>query len=360
MKQYIVLSHTPWAAVPTRTQQLITRLGEAKILFFQPADGPGDKSWKTGGRLVRPDVTAFTLPPDSPLDQRHSFFRARSLRRQTIFVERQIQAHHFREPVLWLTCPDQLPFLDRFAYRGLVYDCDRFWPSYLDEAESDLALAADVIFAASPLLRQRLGPCSPNVALLPNGVNFPMFSRPSGDLPPGLEGLSSSLLGWCGTVDRRLDLSPLLALVRQHPDWTVALLGPVEDCPAVRRLAAYENVRFLGPCSAVDLPDYLSRFQVLLNLRREGEENSDVIPGRIYEYLSTGRPIVSLLLPDEVEEFPDVIYGAHTPEEFVALCEKALREDPTWVSPRRKDYGAAAAWSRRAEEVRRILSSISL
>jgi len=125
-------------------------------------------------------------------------------------------------------------------------------------------------------------------------------------------------------------------------------------------LATYSNVVFLGQRPLVDLPDYLSRFQVLLNLRREGDADSDVIPTRIYEYLSTGLPVVSLLLPDEVEEFPDVIYGAHDPEEFVHLCERALAEDPTWVAPRRRDYGAASAWSRRAEEVRRILGAISL
>lgn len=360
MKQYIVLSHTPWSSAPTRTQQLVTRLGEAQVLFFQPAAGPEDKSWKNGGKLVRPDVTLYTLPPEGALSERHSFFQKQSLRRQASFVDKQIARHKFREPVLWLTCPDQLPFLDYFAYRGLVYDCDRFWPSDLDDRESELAMSADVIFAASPLLKRRLSPCSSNVALLPNGVNYPMFCRKDVELPADLAQMMRPILGWEGSVDHRLDLSPVLAAASRHPEWTLVLLGPIEDCPAVRQLATHSNVVFLGPRPTVDLPDYLAQFQVLLNLRRMEEADSDVIPSRIYEYLSTGRPVVSLLFPDEVEEFPDVIYGAHDPDEFVRLCEQALAEDPSWVSPRRRDYGAASAWSRRAEEVRRILSSISL
>ena len=360
MKQYVVLSHTPWSSIPTRTQQLVTRLGEAQVLFFQPAGHAGDKRWKEPGKLVRPDVTLYTLPPDTALSDRHSFFQKKSLRRQATFVEKQVARHRFREPVLWLTCPDQLPFLDLCAYRGVVYDCDRFWPPELEDRESELAASADVIFAASPLLKRRLSPCSSNVALLPNGVNYPMFRRPSAGTPADLEGLLSPVLGWEGTIDRRLDLSPVLAVAGHHPEWTVVLVGQVEDCPAVRQLATHSNVIFLGQRPLVDLPDYLSRFQVLLNLRREGDADSDVIPSRIYEYLSTGLPVVSLLLPDEVEEFPDVIYGAHDPEEFVRLCERALAEDPTWVAPRRRDYGAASSWSRRAEEVRRILGAISL
>ena len=67
-----------------------------------------------------------------------------------------------------------------------------------------------------------------------------------------------------------------------------------------------------------------------------------------------------MLLPEQVEEFPDVIYGAHSLEEYDRMCASALAEDPTWVSPRRRDYGSAAAWSRRASEIQRILSGIGL
>ena len=43
---------------------------------------------------------------------------------------------------------------------------------YLPPAwEGSLASAADVVFAASPELAERLSPCSGNIALLPNGVD---------------------------------------------------------------------------------------------------------------------------------------------------------------------------------------------
>ena len=59
----------------------------------------------------------------------------------------------------------------------MVYDCDRDWFDLPPRWESDLALAADVVFAASPGLADHLSPCNDNIALLPNGVNFPMFTR---------------------------------------------------------------------------------------------------------------------------------------------------------------------------------------
>lgn len=42
---------------------------------------------------------------------------------------------------------------------------------------------------------------------------------------------------------------------------------------------------------------------------------------------------------------------------FVSYVKKALEEAPGWVSGRRQSYGEAAAWSNRAADVSRILST---
>lgn len=80
-----------------------------------------------------------------------------------------------------------------------------------------------------------------------------------------------------------------------------------------------------------------------------------MIPSRIYEYLTAGKPVVTMLWKHQRQEFPDVIRSARTAEEFVEQCEQALAEDPAELLRRRRDYGCAAAWDARAEEARRIL-----
>ena len=168
------------------------------------------------------------------------------------------------------------------------------------------------------------------------------------------------MLGWAGTIHGDLDLSPLLYAAQARPRWTFLLLGRREHNPLLRRLARLPNVHFLPPCPLLEVPEHLSRCRVLLNFLREDQPDCDVIPTRIYEYLSTGRPIVSMLWPDQVEHFPDVVYGAHSNQEFLALCERALEEPPAWVSQRRLAHGAAAAWSLRAGQVSRILGTAGL
>ena len=106
--------------------------------------------------------------------------------------------------------------------------------------------------------------------------------------------------------------------------------------------------------------DWLYRCQVLLNFLREDRPYDDVVSTRLYEYLSTGKPIVSMLWPDQVELFPDVVYAAHSEEEFLTMCQHALAEAPGFVSQRRRDHGAAAAWSSHSSQVARILSTAGL
>ena len=356
MRQILCLSDRPWGAVPTRTQQLMTRLRDAQILFFEP---PGGRAGAEG-REVRPGLTVYTLPRVAEAEERHRFLFRLRYRRLGRYILRQMERRRFREPLLWCTAPEQVHLLDEVPHRGLVYDCGREWFDLPPRWESDLALAADVIFAASQGLVDHLSPCNDNIALLPNGVNYPMFTRPPAELPRELAGISGPIFGYTGAMWRDLDLSPVLYAAQALPRCTFVFLGRREDSSGADRLERLPNVRMLGRRAPVEVPDYLERFDVCLNLLRRSEQGNDIVPGRVYEYLASGKPIVSMLYPDQIEHFPDVIYGAHSPEEFAALCLRALEESGDWARNRRREHAAQAAWSARAEQVGRILGAIGL
>jgi glycosyltransferase involved in cell wall biosynthesis len=246
-------------------------------------------------------------------------------------------------------------------YDSLIYDCDRGWDELSPAWEGTLAHAADVVFAASPQLADRLSPCSTNIARLPNGVNYPLFSDEEDahrfDPLPNVRG---PVLGYAGTLWADLDLTPLYHAALTKPDWTFLIVGRWEANPLISRLRRLSNVVLPGPCSLDQVPEWLYRCDILLEFLRLDQPYNDIISPRVYEYLSTGKPVVSMLWPDQVELFPDVVYGAHTPEEFVTLCDHALSEAPGFVSQRRRSYGASAAWPVRAGEVSRILRTAGL
>lgn len=360
MKHYICLASEPWSSSPGRAQHLMSRFRDAKILYFEPPAPSGSRAHKQPGRQVRPGLTVYTLPPVLRVDERYGFLFNRQQKKLARFIRAKMDTHRFQDSVLWCTSPEQVHLLELLSCRSVVYDCDREWTGFPLEWESDLALAAEVIFAASPGLMKHLAPCNDNLALLPHGVNYPMFSRDELETPAELRGLKAPLLGCVGPIFRDTDLAPVLRAAADLPKCAFLFVGSVEQNPLLAQLKAMPNVAFAGERPLAELPDYLGRFDACINLLRQREAGSDIIPERMYEYLATGKPIVTMLWEDQVEDFPDVVYGAHSAGQFAQLCRRALDETGDWAKTRRREYGAGAAWSERADEVCRILRTIGL
>lgn len=364
MSDILCLASAPWQSVPTRTQQLMSRMGDdTQVLFFEPPVHRGDRSWQKPGRRLRPHVTVYSLPPirtHNPRGGFWDFLHRRDCQRLTTFIQSRLERHNIKEPLLWCTTPENVHMLDYLAYHGLVYDCDRYWAGLPLQWESDLALNADLVFAASAGLADRLSPCCSNIAVLPNGCNYPMFCRDDLDTPPGMAELTGPVLGYCGTLWADLDLAPLIALAQSHPNWNIVLLGRAERSRGLDELESLPNVHFFGRKPLVEVPEYVARFHVCLDLQRTTVPGDDVIPSRVYEYLAAGKPVVQMGFPGQVPELSDVVYHAVDTEGFIRQCERAVSSDPPWLPVQRRDRGADAAWSRRADQVIQILEANGL
>lgn len=357
LKQIICLSEEPWSASPGRTQQLVSRLKNTQVLYFSPAPNWRDAAFRKKGRQVKQNITTYILPPILPVDERFGGLFRMEQTKLARFISAKAARHRFRAPLLWTTSPEHVHLLDRLDYDGLIYDCDREWADLPLPWEGTLASTADVVFAASEDLVDRLSPCSPNIALLPNGGTHGLFSR---HVPKKRPETARPVLAWVGDIHPGLDLSPLLYAAKARPDWTFLLLGRREGNPLLRSLSRLPNVVLRAQCPLMEVPEYLKDCRVLLNLLDQDQPDSDVVSSRMYDYLSTGLPIVTMLWPDQVEVFPDVVYAAHSNQEFLTLCQHALEEVSPWAMERRRSHGAAAAWSRRSEEVSRILETAGL
>lgn len=330
----------------------MSRLPGTEILFFEPPV-PGSE---VNGRKVRPNIMVYQLP--TPISHAAQFrpIRLHNRKMMVSYIKKTMLRHNFHQPLLWCTTPRDVQLVDRLPHRGLVYDCQRYWSNLPLEWEGSLAAAAEVCFVTSEGLADRLSTCSSNIVLLPNGNNFPMFSRECLDIPPEAVDLKPGrVLGYVGTLHADLDVTPLLMAAHTHPEWTFLLVGRVQNSNYLHKLNRYKNIRILGARPPVEIPDYLGCCDVCINLLRRSHEDSDVIPTRIYEYLAAGKKVVSMLWPRQIQEYPDVVRPARTPEVFVEQCAAALLEDPAPSLRRRRDYGDASAWDKRADEVIRIL-----
>ena len=355
MRQIVCLSHAPWRARPDRTQQLLTRLTGAQILFFEPAPRDGEPA-PAQGRRTRAHLTVDTLPGPLPGPQEHPLFRRRKLDRAADFVQRVMENHHVREPVLWCTAPVHAQFLDKLAYRGVVYDCHRFWDEEFSHWEGDLTRCSEVVFAASPGLVRRLAPFNDNIAPMPNGVNPLLFQQPGTSLPAPPAG--PTVLGRVGAVTSQVDLDPLLYAARHRPGWTFLLMGRVTR-PAAELLREQENIVLTGTVNPLDLPEHLYRCSILFDLVRLDRPASDVVPSRVFEYLATGRSIVTVVDPAVPDAIPELVRTAYDGPGFLRQCKAALGEDAS-LPRRRRELAARCSWTNRAAQVSEILEAAGL
>lgn len=357
MKQILCLAHAPWRARPDRTQQLLARLGDAQILFFEPAPRKG-APMPEQGRRVRAHITVYTLPAALPYPDETSVLQRRRLDKAADFIQQVMEKHHFREPVLWCSSPLHAQFLDKLAYRGVVYDCHYFWNEEFLDWESDLTSHSEVVFAASFGLIKRLSPCNDNIALLPNGVNPLLFQQKQRNIPPELVGLPGQrVLGRLGSVTGQLDLEPLLYAADHRPEWTFVLMGRVTK-PAAEQLRGRNNIVLTGAVNPLDVPDYLYRCDLLFDLMRF-DRPGDVVPIRVYEYLATGRPIVTVVDPDVLETIPELVSTAYDGPGFLRRCKAAFGEDPG-LPRRRRAMAKDSSWTARAAQVSDILEVAGL
>lgn len=365
MNQIVCISNTRWEERPGRLDQLLRPLQDAEVLFFEPTQSIFSGLHRPGeGKNVRRNVTAYTLPAHVNWSEDALPRAERLSARNASYIFSCMVEKGFQDPLLWLCCPNAIGLIDQLPHRGLVYDCDRTWPEHAAPWEAELCNEADVVFAASQSLQERLRLLSSNTALLENGVDYELFSaaaRSYESLPADLAALKQPVLGLLDPVDDFIMLEPVRYAAAALPDCSFVFLSTVsktnESYAALKKL---NNVHFLGEKSLRTLPRYLSGFQVCLSLGGARSSTPELIPECIYPYLASGHPIVAMEQSRRPEIFRDVIYYAASELEFLTHCQTALSEESPKLRSRRQDYARRADWSLKSQELRRILEANGL
>lgn len=365
MNQIVCISNTRWEERPGRLDQLLRPLQDAEVLFFEPPQSIFSGLHRPEeGKNVRRGVTAYTLPAHVNWSEDALPRAERLSARNASYIFSCMMEKGFHDPLLWLCCPNAIGLIDQLPHSGLIYDCDRTWPEQAGAWEAELCSEADVVFAASLPLLERLRLLSSNAALLENGVDYELFSAAAKTyetLPADLAGLRQPVLGVLGPVDDFTILEPVRYAAAAMPDCSFVFLGNVSKTnKGYTALKKLDNVCFLGEKSWRTLPRYLSGFQVCLSLSSERERTPELIPECIYPYLASGHPIVAMEQHQRPQVFRNVIYYAASELEFLSHCQTALSEESPKLCHSRQDAARRADWSARSQELRRILEANGL
>lgn len=381
MKQIVCMATSPWYPIPTRKQQLMSRMPDAEILYFDPSVSYlaplRDKSAKAHLRAyqkpaVRPqeNLSVYALPPVLPFFNRFRLINRINQKRIARFVRKKMAEHGFQNPLLWVYSPVTVDLVDHVPHSGLVYDCvDRHSayggqmnPALVDAMELELAGKCGAVFATAAPLAERLRAAKPDACFIPNGANFERFYEAAKPqiVPDDMKDIPHPIFGFVGALQTCIEYGYVAHAAQAHPEWSFVWIGNEKPGADLAKLRTLKNVYFLGVKPNEQLPQYLAHVDACLNLFAESDLSKDVSPLKFYEYLATGKPIVSTRQPDQILQYAPIIHIAESKEAFVDCCAAALSDTQKERTQARIEAGRKSSWDARVAEILAVLKKKGL
>jgi glycosyltransferase involved in cell wall biosynthesis len=279
-------------------------------------------------------------------------------------VRRALRGRPGERLIVWLSHPLHAGALKAFSRRALAcYDWTDDWTAFeilpVQDAAEIVALndtvlrEVDLVFAVSAELQERAAAMNAATERAPNATDPDRLggAATSGPIAADLDGLPRPIIGYVGQVADKVDYELVGQVARARPEWSFCFVGPVwwSKREQVAALEGLGNVHFLGARPFDTLVGYLRGFDVCTLPHAINPLTRSMDPIKLYDYLASGKPIVSTPVAG-VERFANVVYIGDTADTFLTGLERALRENGA-LRQRRMRYAQENAWPRRAEQM---------
>lgn len=339
----VCFSDITWNFLWQRQQQMISRFPKDwKVLYVEPSFWLSF-AWSVINRMpfrrnymAQENVEVISVRT-IPFGDRFSFSRRCNDRIITSQMKKILEQRNFDRPVLLFYKPRYSCVVGNMDESAVCYDITddvrEFEASskWLEEYISMLEEKSDIIFTPSERILRRLQEKDKkNVFLIGNGVEASHFEKASQDetkVAGEMRRIQSPVIGYVGAIGEWFDFELLQKILQRFPDASVVLIGWVFSGQkrALRQLRA-KNLYVLGTRPYGELPSYVRAFDVCIIPFLQSRLTQSVNPNKFYEYLASGKPIVTAALP-ELEKFSSVCRIAKSHEEFLEHIKAACKED---------------------------------
>ncbi|VEN72998.1 Putative teichuronic acid biosynthesis glycosyltransferase TuaH (fragment) [Candidatus Desulfarcum epimagneticum] len=215
------------------------------------------------------------------------------------------------------------------------------------QGEEILIQKSNIVIVTSDILKEKANGLNPAVIQIKNGTEFEHFFSPVKN--GALDHLGKSLvIGYHGAISDWFDTEIIEYCAREKTEWEYVLIGDTFGCD-IKNCSRLSNVHFLGEKDYKQLPGYLAYFDVCVIPFKMISLTLATDPVKFYEYLSAGKPVVTVDLP-ELRPYGKVCYTASNKEEFLIKLEKAIEEkdDPALIE-RRISMAKENSWDSRVK-----------
>ena len=361
-KKFVWLLSPPWDGVWTRQNHFSRRLASlgAEVLYVEAPFG-----WKSHFkekkipslikktiREVEPRLHVMTLPAHIPGANHYELIADLNGKNNAKQIKDWLKEKDWRNYVCWCRLPFSILTLNHLNPSAIVYDITDDYELYTrgntekklcQNREKQLAKISDLIFIASEELRKKNLPGPPKI-FLPNGVDFDLFSQVSTtnfSTHPKLREIQKPVIGYIGLISRWMDFKLLRMLGQKWPGHVV-LVGPIH-AEIQKLVSELPGVVCLGFVPHIKVPRFISGFDICILPHKVSELRHRANPLKIWEYMATGKPFVSVSLR-ALNPLKEIVDVAENREHFIELVTKRLEGESPERAEARKEFARHYSW----------------
>ncbi len=367
----VVVEALAWDYNWGRRPQIFSRLSKSnRILFVEIPDtiysALKNRRWSLFFRWLKGPVKknhnlcVYTPPPLLPLALKYSFVNKLNHILLTFLNKQLLKRLDFKNPLLWICLPTGVEQIGKLNERLIIYDCfdehsawdGRIDKNYILSMESRLCRKADVVFATTPTLLDKVKRYNPNAHLVPNAADIAHFAKAFSEetiVPEEMRHIKSPIIAFVGVVGSYwVDLNLIKYAASTYPEWSFVLIGPIAS--DVSCLRGHKNIYLLGKREYKDLPGYLKRADVCILPFIVNDLIKHTNPIKLYEYLAAGKPVVSTPAP-EVLAFKGTVRIAKDKNEFVQQLKEAVEDKDETARRNRIEVAMRNSWDIRLNKI---------
>ncbi len=227
-------------------------------------------------------------------------------------------------------------------------------------SEDILVKGVDMVISTSKELSNKKGLLNKRSYFVPNAANISHSLKAlNPDLPVAdiLQHIKKPIIGYFGAIERRIDYDLLRKLLVSNPEKNFLLIGPVDSYYLSEDDYKAHNLIFKKPVPYEQLPAVLKGFDVAIIPFKKDEVSNNIFPLKLFEYLGSGRPVVSTDFNTDLKEFTgDTVAYCSTEQEFSKALDDALN-DTTELQQKRLAVAAENTWEHRIVEIKELLKT---
>jgi len=273
----------------------------------------------------------------------------------------------FDRPILWVENVRCVDFMPKFHWRLIIYHVSDLFSQCpytynkdkLCEREKDATMNSDLLICVSRRLFEAKQKNNANTYYLPHGVDFSLFRKAAEDNHQWekLKDPRCPIAGYFGTLTEQNDIELLEYCAVNLPEICFVFAGQI-TAGDYGTLMAMDNVIFLGKIPYEDIPKLCAIFEVCLLPWRMTEWIANCNPLKLFEYMASGRPIVSVPINEIASNYSDIVSIAHTKEEFCDAIRSELKNDTQERRRKRIEIARLNRWENHNKRLSDIIQII--